>query len=54
MSVLSIEMGTAARDYLINEGHFVDWHGYGEYEVVRPGERLIFALSSTLCIFIDL
>ena len=36
MNVLSIEMGTAARDYLINEGHFVDWHGYGEYEVVRP------------------
>ena len=36
MYVLGVEMGTAVRDYIISEGYFTDWHGYGEYEVIRP------------------
>lgn len=36
MYVQSIQMSAVVRDYIISEGYFADWHGYGEYEVVRP------------------
>ena len=35
MYVLGVNMGTAKRDYVFSEGAFTDWHGYGDYEVVR-------------------
>lgn len=36
MNVQSIQMSAVVRDYIISEGYFEDWHGYGEYEVIRP------------------
>ncbi len=36
MSVQSIQMSAVVRDYIFSEGYFTDWHGYGDYEVVRP------------------